>query len=98
VSRYRKKPVEVEAHQFDGTAASATQLINWMLDNDVTARYREAESFTEGTALHTSARLSIDVPEGTLHAFPGDWVIHIGPGLFSPCTADDFAETYEAVS
>ena len=31
VEKYRKKPVEIEAVQWDGTAAGATPVIDWIL-------------------------------------------------------------------
>ncbi|QDB74759.1 hypothetical protein SEA_BARB_83 [Gordonia phage Barb] len=37
--RYRKKPVEIEAMQWDGTAEGATPIINWVLENDGTATF-----------------------------------------------------------
>src|SRR5574343_1937154 len=42
--RFRKKPVEIEAMQWDGTAAGATHIINWVLDGNGTARYHDVPS------------------------------------------------------
>lgn len=39
---YRKKPVEITAVQFTGTAEEATPIIDWILDGGGTARYHEA--------------------------------------------------------
>ena len=36
VKKYRKKPVEISAAKWDGTAEQATHLIEWMLQNGVT--------------------------------------------------------------
>jgi hypothetical protein len=95
MSRYRKKPVEVEAREWDGTAEGATQLINWMLDNDTTARFREAESFVESNWPHTSAKLLIDTLEGTMHAYQGYWIVCGVAGEFYPVKGSIFRETYE---
>jgi hypothetical protein len=37
--RYRKKPVVVEARQWDGSAAGATPIIDWILADGGTGRY-----------------------------------------------------------
>ncbi|QMU22041.1 hypothetical protein [Gordonia rubripertincta] len=37
--RYRKKPVEIDAMQWDGTAEGATPIINWVLANGGTATF-----------------------------------------------------------
>lgn len=37
--KYRKKPVAIEAMQWDGTAEGATPIIDWILAHDGTARY-----------------------------------------------------------
>lgn len=39
VQRFRKKPVVIEASQWDGTAEGATPIIDWVLDSLGTARY-----------------------------------------------------------
>lgn len=41
VRRYRKKPVEIEAARWDGTAEGATPIIDWILANGGTARYND---------------------------------------------------------
>lgn len=37
--KYRKKPVTIEAVQWDGTVEGATPIIDWILTNGGTARY-----------------------------------------------------------
>jgi hypothetical protein len=41
VITYRKKPVEIDAMRWDGTAAGATPIIDWILSNGGTARYHD---------------------------------------------------------
>lgn len=41
--KYRKKPVVIEAIQWDGTAEGSTLIIDWVLSSESTARYHEAE-------------------------------------------------------
>jgi len=100
VQRYRKKPVEIDATQWDGSAEGATPIIDWMLDNDATARFHEAQTFIEGPdgQPQQSARLFIDTLEGTMYASPSDWIIRGVQGEFYPCKPDIFAATYEPVA
>ena len=96
--KFRKKPVEIEAFQWDGTGEGATPLINWMLTNDTTARFicsnpdRCAEY--DGDTPHT---IQIRTLEGDMTASLGDWIIRGVQGEFYPCKPDIFAATYEAV-
>jgi hypothetical protein len=83
VTRWRKKPVTIEAIRWDGTVASATVIIDWLLANDATARY------------HDDPALRIDTLEGTMTATPGDFIIRGVQGEFYPCKPDIFAATYE---
>lgn len=41
--KFTKKPVTIEARQWDGTAEGATPLINWILDADGTARFHDSD-------------------------------------------------------
>lgn len=40
-SKFRKKPVEVSAIRWDGSVASATEVINWILAASGTARFHD---------------------------------------------------------
>ena len=84
MSLYRKKPVVIEAMEWDGAVNSATVIIDWMLANGGTARYHDGPS-----------ALSIDTLEGTMTAVPGDWIIRGVKGEFYPCKPDIFEATYE---
>ena len=96
---YRKKPVQIEAFQWDGTAEAATPLINWMLTNNATASFvcsnpdRCAEY--DGDTPHA---IVIRTLEGSMAATVGDWIIRGVQGEFYPCKSDIFAATYEAVA
>ena len=81
--RYRKKPVVIEAMQWDGTAAGATPIIDWVLQGGGTARYHDT-------------CIAIDTLEGTMLAGPGDWIIRGVQGEHYPCKPDIFDLTYEA--
>jgi hypothetical protein len=90
MTRYRKKPVEIEAQQYDGT---------WQSVNDwLTALgYDEDGDGTDGgPACHMAdGELIIQTLEGDLHASPGDFIIRGVQGEFYPCKPDIFAATYE---
>jgi hypothetical protein len=82
--RYRKKPVVIDAVQWDGTAEGAIPIIDWILRCDATARYDD-----------DPAAIYIDTLEGTMRADIGDWVIRGVGGEFYPCKPDIFDATYE---
>jgi len=86
VQRFRKKPVVIDAAQWDGTAAGSTPIINWMTANGVTDAW-----WSPGGVLR------IDTLEGVMDASPGDWIIRGVKGEFYPCKPDIFEQTYEAV-
>lgn len=81
--KYRKKPVEIEAIQFDGT--NVMELIEWVGGS---ARYSGLDSFSE---------LLIQTLEGEMHASLGDWIIKGTEGEFYPCKPAAFAATFEKV-
>lgn len=87
--RFRKKPVLVDAFQFDGSAESIVALIEW---GGGLIAYLEA-----------SEQLQIQTPAGRVYARQGDWVVK-GPRPrgrpraqedFYPCAAETFEQTYE---
>lgn len=92
MAKYRKKPVVIEAFQWDGTAAGATPIINWILSGDGTARYHSPDPGHKG---HEEPELAIDTLEGTMHASPGDFIIRGVSGEHYPCKPGIFAATYE---
>jgi hypothetical protein len=87
VARYRKKPVEIDAARWDGTVEQATEIINWVLANDGTARYH-------GGPPDDGPMISISTREGIMVARPGAWVLMDVQG-FHPCDPGIFAETHE---
>jgi hypothetical protein len=79
--RFRKKPVEIEAMPFDGTEASANEILSWI---GTGASYRRG-----------SNALFISTLEGEMTASEGDWIIKGVQGEFYPCKPSIFAATYE---
>lgn len=99
MARYRKKPVEVEARQWDGTSEGATNIIDWIIGHGGTACYACVDTDRcaefDGDSPHS---IRIDTLEGPITASLGDWIIKGVAGEFYPCRDDIFAATYEAVS
>lgn len=81
MGRYRKKPVEIEAFQFDGH--NYDRLAVWM--GDAPTRMQSPADTLD---------MYIDTLEGTMHVSPGDWVIRGVKGEFYPCKPDIFDATY----
>jgi len=84
MSRYRKKPVVIEARQF--TEGSGAELAAW---SGGTYFAREPLG---------PARPVIEIPtlEGIHQAILGDWIIRGVAGEFYPCKPDIFEQTYES--
>jgi hypothetical protein len=81
--KYRKKPVIVEAKQWDGSKKSATELLHWI--------FPDIEEDSEAN------ELTIDTLEGKMRVSPGDFVIKGIKGEFYPCKPDIFNATYECI-
>ncbi|MCT2280589.1 hypothetical protein M3G91_23520 [Micromonospora chalcea] len=92
--RFRKKPVEVEAVQWD-EPDGAYGLIDWA---DTAIDY---DPHTSGPSNPLDGkdwgRLAVTTLEGEHVATPGDWLIRGVKGEFYFCKPDVFAATYEPV-
>lgn len=82
--KFRKKPVEVEAMQYDGE--DWRSIAQWMA--------------VHGAPMGRTASglLRIHTLEGEMAAHPGDWIIKGAQGEFYPCKPASFADTFEAAS
>lgn len=94
VQQYTKKPVTIEAVQWDGTANGAGPIIDWILAGGGTARFHEVNE----TANREHAEIAIDTLEGVITASPGDWIIRGVQGEFYPCKPEIFEQTYSAAA
>jgi len=97
VEKYRKKPVEIEAVQWDGTA--------WELRHGDRRELRHRHPRLVGQPTPPSPHdiacrcdIAIDTLEGRMTASPGDWVIRGVQGEFYPIKSDIFEATYERVA
>jgi hypothetical protein len=94
--KYRKKPVEIEARQFN-TDDDGQSIAAW-----IRGYHGDDSAFWFGKGnldydLHATA-IVIHTLEGAMTASPGDWIIRDVQGEFYPCKPDIFAATYEAVT
>lgn len=89
MAKFRKKPVEIEARQFDGTIEGANAIIGWGGAHGATIQAQKALE-SEGPW-----SLVIETLEGAHTASAGDWIIKGVKGEFYPCKPDIFAATYE---
>lgn len=87
---YRKKPVEVEAVQWDGSRDHATTIIDWIDAHGGTAKY-------EQPFLGQPAHIAIRTLEGEMLTSVLDFVIKGVQDEFYPCRADIFKATYDEV-
>lgn len=90
MSKFRKKPVVVEAMQFrpasalTGNLDYAVEFDDWMVANQGERKCR-----------YVGDTLVIPTLEGDHTASPGDWIIRGVKGELYPCKPDIFAATYE---
>ncbi|CAN5146003.1 hypothetical protein BH11ACT6_BH11ACT6_34760 [soil metagenome] len=95
---FLKKPVQIKAMQWDGTADGATTIIAWILANGGNARYECSDpdrcAQHDGDCPHY---IAIDTLEGTMRAGLSDFVIEGIAKEFYPCKPDIFVATYDPV-
>lgn len=84
IKKYRKKPVEIEAIQFNGW--NFGEIYDWMLDfkGVYPSCYRET--------------MTIKTLEGDMTANVGDYIIKGVKREFYPCKPDIFEQTYEPLN
>ena len=86
MSKYRKKPVVIEAFQLGQAAPS------WLNDAIGTGGVTVHATFEAPTTL---AYALIRTLEGEMRANLGDWIIRGVKGELYPCKPDIFAEIYD---
>lgn len=90
IGRYRKKPLEVEAIQYNGM--NEVELAGFL------KKYASGTSITFTHAISGDARATIKLPMGqTIDFYNGDWLVHGVDGSIYPVKKWVFAKTYEAV-
>lgn len=81
MNKYRKRPIVIEAIQFDGTKDNLADILR--ISNSI--------------GIYSSEVLAIKTLEGTMEAHLDDWIIKGIQGELYPCKPDIFEQTYEAV-
>jgi hypothetical protein len=84
---YRKKPVEIEAIQFEDTPEVLSELSDFINNQDLRVDYKDPENPV----------IKIETLEGVMEASVGDYIIKGVNGEFYPCKPDIFNKTYEEV-
>lgn len=82
--KFRKRPVVIEAMQFEGSLGSYLDVTDWM-----------GKEAAKGTK-YTDPIMAIPTLEGDHAANPGDWIIKGVAGEFYPCKPAIFDATYES--
>lgn len=93
MAKFRKKPVVIEAVQFDGREFG--EYANFMPKEAYFFMPKEAYFFMSGNGKTNAAHINIHTLEGTMRADIGDWIIKGVKGEFYPCKPDIFEATYE---
>lgn len=91
--QFRKKPVVIEAFQYDGTLTNLRQLFEWV----VTVKTETRVHHTEDEKTGQPTGLFIDTLEGTMKVNPGEYVIKGVNNEFYPCKPEIFVQIYEEV-
>lgn len=91
--KFRKKPVVIDAMQFDGTIASASAICQWA---NAGASEPLIDYVTQDGDDKNAHDMLVHTLEGDHTASPGDWIIRGVAGEFYPCKPEIFAATYEA--
>ncbi len=83
MQKFRKKPVVIEAIQFDGFEETFNKICEWI----------GAKHSSNGD----HKNIIIKTLEGDMRADRNDWIIQGVNGEFYPCKPDIFEKTYEKV-
>ena len=85
--KYRKKPVIIEAIQFEDNSDRIIEIHEFMGGDTIRVIYEDKDN----------PYLKIETLEGIMKASVGDYIIKGVTGEFYPCKPDIFEKTYERV-
>lgn len=98
IQKFRKKPVEIEAIQWNGNTNK--QEIDAFVGKVLNTELESETAYLAGVAPPIFSIL-IETKEGVMKAFKGDWIIKepfpTGDRDFYPCKNDIFLMTYDVV-
>lgn len=86
--KYRKKPVIIEAIQFEDNSDRIIEIHEFMGQETTRVNYEDKDN----------PYIKIETLEGTMKASVGDYIIKGVNGEFYPCKPDIFEKTYEEVT
>lgn len=93
MAKFRKKPVVIEAVQWNAKMKNFDEVMNFMQEfHGSKLNYENAEE-----SAYKSGELKIQTLEGIMTASDGDWIIKGVNGEFYPCKPDIFEKTYEKI-
>lgn len=84
MTTYRKKPVAIEAVQWNGIAFQLGEMPPWF-----------ADAVRTGEIQRDDDKLKITTLEGVMTANPNDWIIKGVKNELYPCKPEIFEATYE---
>jgi len=84
MSKFRKRPVVIEAEQVTDDLGNHALIVDWIRRNGGLASMPALDP-----------HIDISTLEGVMRADIGDWVIRGVQGEFYPCKPDIFEATYE---
>lgn len=87
--KFRKKPVVIEAMQYDGSLDSAHSICQWA--------HKGLPPEANTIIRLCGSGFFVRTLEGSMRASPTDWIIRGVKGEFYPCKKDIFEATYEEV-
>lgn len=96
--KFRKKPVVIEAEQWDGSAHHAALLVDWIHRHGGRATHAgsvEYSGSSHAPGATFPGSITIETLEGSMTASPSDWIIRGLRGEFYPCKPDVFKRSYE---
>ena len=98
--KYRKKPIEIEAHQWFKNGDHPEDMSDH-LEGEVVRRFRRPDIHGDQACNDCSRPFHdhgwIDTLEGGHRVCPGDWIITGVKGERYPCKPDIFEATYDPV-
>jgi len=93
MAKYRKKPVVVEAVQWNG--CNYDEIDNFI--KSTPHHFEQIRTSNTSFGFSTISALVITTLEGDMTAVPGDYIIKGVNGEYYPCKPDIFEKTYEKV-
>lgn len=97
IKHYVKKPIEIEAVQFDGK--NLRECFQFMSDKNIrlTSHWNDKECCRGILGEYDPIAICINTLEGEMRCDIGDYIIKGVNGEFYPCKPDIFEKTYDPV-